>query len=82
MGEEVLTHPGTIFACTDGLTDVVNNDNEYFDDDHIEAIIEEAGQSGSAEELNNKLIEAVDIFKGAKPYPDDIAVLTCKYTIN
>jgi hypothetical protein len=36
---------------------------------------------GSAR-LNNKLIEAVDIFKGSKPYPDDIAVLTCKYTIN
>ncbi|HEX5112795.1 MAG TPA: SpoIIE family protein phosphatase [Saprospiraceae bacterium] len=82
MGEEILTHPGIIFACTDGLTDVVNNDNEYFDDDHIEAIIEEAGQSGSAEELNNKLIEAVDLFRGSKPYPDDIAVLTCKYTIN
>jgi len=79
MGEEKLTHPGTIFACTDGLTDVINMNNEFFDDDHIAAIIDEADQFSSAEALNETLIETVDIFRGSQPYPDDIAVLTCKY---
>jgi len=81
MGEEKLTHPGTIFACTDGLTDVMNDLNEYFDDDHIAAIIEKADQYPSAEAVNDKLIEVVDQFRGTKPYPDDIALLTCKYKI-
>jgi sigma-B regulation protein RsbU (phosphoserine phosphatase) len=81
MGTVQLTHPGTIFACTDGLTDVVNDLDEYFDDTQIGAILEKADQFPSAESINEALIEEVDQFRGTKPYPDDIAVLTCKYKL-
>ena len=81
MGTAKLTHPGTIFACTDGLTDVVNDIDNYFDDSLIGAILEKADDYISAEALNEALIEEVDNFKGSRPYPDDIAVLTCKYKI-
>jgi sigma-B regulation protein RsbU (phosphoserine phosphatase) len=81
MGEVKLTHPGTIFACTDGLTDVVNDLDEYFDDSHLLSILENAGKAQSAENLNNKLMNEVDQFRGSRPYPDDIALLTCKYQV-
>jgi len=81
MGVVQLTHPGTIFACTDGLSDVVNDLGEYFDDDQIGTIMKKADQYASAEALNEELIEIVDRFRGTKAYPDDIAVLTCKYKI-
>lgn len=81
MGEVKLTHPGALFACTDGLTDVVNDLDEYFDDSHLLAILEDADKAISAENLNNNLMNEVDHFRGSRPYPDDIALLTCKYKV-
>jgi sigma-B regulation protein RsbU (phosphoserine phosphatase) len=82
MGEVKLTHPGTLFACTDGLTDIVNELDQYFDDTHLLAILEGADSVTSAEALNDALMNEVDQFRGSIPYPDDIAVLTCKYTVS
>jgi len=82
MGEVKLTHPGTLFACTDGLTDIVNELDQYFDDTHLLAILEGADTATSAEALNETLMKEVDQFRGSIPYPDDIAVLTCKYTVS
>jgi hypothetical protein len=59
----------------------MNDRSEYFDDDLIGAIIERADQFPSAKALNDKLIEEVDQFRGTMSYPDDIAVLTCKYKV-
>ncbi len=82
MGEVRLTHPGTLFACTDGLTDIVNELDEYFDDTHLLSILEGADTATSAESLNDALMNEVDQFRGSIPYPDDIAILTCKYTVS
>ncbi len=81
MGEVNLHHPGIIFACTDGLTDVTNDADAYFDDNNISEILKDAEQFTSAEMLNEALMKDVDLFRGKKPYPDDIALLTCKYTV-
>ena len=80
MGEVKLTHPGIIFACTDGLTDVVNELDQYFDDTQLEDILERADPSTSAEKINAELMRRVDQFRGSRSYPDDIALLTCKFT--
>lgn len=82
MGEVRLTHPGTLFACTDGLTDIVNELDQYFDDTHLLGILEGADTATSAEALNDALMNEVDQFRGSIPYPDDIAILTCKYTVS
>jgi len=81
MGEVKLTHPGTIFACTDGLTDVVNELEQYFDDTQLSSILEGADTIRSAEDLNEQLMQEVDKFRGTRSYPDDIAMLTCKYKV-
>ncbi|MDZ4747106.1 MAG: PP2C family protein-serine/threonine phosphatase [Saprospiraceae bacterium] len=81
MGEVKLTHPGTLFACTDGLTDIVNELEQYFDDSHLLPILEGADKAITAEEINEALMLEVDRFRGSRPYPDDIAILTCKYKV-
>ncbi|MBK8831420.1 MAG: PP2C family protein-serine/threonine phosphatase [Saprospiraceae bacterium] len=81
MGEVKLTHPGTLFACTDGLTDIVNDLEQYFDESHLLPILQGADKAISAEEINEALMLEVDRFRGSRPYPDDIAVLTCKYMV-
>jgi sigma-B regulation protein RsbU (phosphoserine phosphatase) len=81
MGEVKLTHPGTLFACTDGLTDVVNELEQYFDDVQLSGILERADSVISAEFLNETLMQEVDKFRGTRDYPDDIALLTCMYKV-
>ncbi len=80
-GEVLLTHPGTIFACTDGLTDIQNDLDQYFDDHQIARVVSRADDYDTAEALNNALIGEVDLFRGSNAYPDDIAILTCKYKV-
>ena len=81
MGEVSLTHPGTIFACTDGLTDVTNELGVYFDDPYIGAVLQGANQYHSPDLINEALISELDLFRGSRPYPDDIAMLSLKYTV-
>ncbi len=81
MGEVNLKYPGTIFACTDGLTDVNNEVGAFFDDAHLSNVLRGAEHYLSADMLNTALINEVDLFRGNKPYPDDIAMLSLKYTV-
>lgn len=64
MGQVALTHPGMIFACTDGLTDIVNDLDQYFDDDYLVTILEEAEEADSAANFNEALMQKVDTFRG------------------
>lgn len=81
LGEVQLEYPGILFACTDGLTDVTNDTGIFFDDWRIAEILKGADQFTSAGLLNEALISEVDIFRGARPYPDDIALMSLKYTV-
>jgi phosphoserine phosphatase RsbU/P len=81
MGEVILTHPGVLFACTDGLTDIVNELDQYFDDTQLAEVLQRADEFESPEVLNDTLMQQVDLFRGSRPYPDDIAILTCKYKV-
>lgn len=81
MGEVKLDYPGTIFACTDGLTDVLNEVGAFFDDSHISSVLQGAEHYISAAMLNDALISEVDLFRGNTSYPDDIAMVSLKYTV-
>ncbi len=81
MGEVKLTHPGTLFACTDGLTDIVNDMDQYFDDTHLTSLLQNAEKFDSPAMLNEALMHEVDQYRGTIPYPDDIAILTCRYKV-
>src|SRR5690606_10573505 len=79
MGTLDLDGPGTLFACTDGLTDVTNPLGQYFDEERISAILRNADNYATAADLNAVLMYEVDQFRDSLPYPDDIALLTCKF---
>ena len=67
----------TIVLFTDGLVDLKNDDNEYYDEGHIEEYVVNHGGE-SAINFNQGLIETLENFKGSREYPDDIAILTCR----
>src|SRR5690606_30662910 len=81
MGEVDLGPTGTIFACTDGLIDVENELGFYFDDHQLSTVLQQADGAATAGDVNDRVLQAVEQFRGSKPYPDDIAMLTCRYTL-
>ncbi|MDH3243676.1 MAG: PP2C family protein-serine/threonine phosphatase [Saprospiraceae bacterium] len=78
VGEIPLDRKETLFVLyTDGLTDLRNNDGNYFDDQMIrEFSVKHRKQN--ARVFNEHLLKAMEEFKGKQEFPDDIAVLTCK----
>lgn len=81
LGKVQLNYPGVLFACTDGITDVTDDQDVYFDDWRIAEILKKADQYVTAGLLNEALISEVDNFRGKRPYPDDIALMSLKYTV-
>jgi sigma-B regulation protein RsbU (phosphoserine phosphatase) len=78
MGECELKGEGLILTFTDGLTDLRNAKGEFFEEEYIEETI--SSYSGhSAKEFNQLLLAQMEQFKGEMAYPDDIAVLTCRF---
>ncbi len=76
-GSIKLDGPITILSFTDGLADLRNEKEEYFEDDRIERFVKE-NHTLDVDTFNEKLLEEIDTFKGEEAYPDDIAIITCK----
>jgi sigma-B regulation protein RsbU (phosphoserine phosphatase) len=66
---------------TDGLTDLQNADDEYFDDSKVATFIEQ-NHALSTQDFNAKLMEDVNAFRGERSFPDDISVLTGKLFVD
>ena len=77
VGQMKLEGEALILTYTDGLTDLINEKNEFFSTTLLENFLRQHDCS-SAAKFNQDLIKHIDIFKGNNPYPDDISVLTCK----
>jgi len=75
--EELGAEEAMIVLYTDGLTDLLNNEGRYFDEEHIASFSSEH-RTLTATLFNEKLLEAMEAFKGKQEFPDDIAILTCK----
>lgn len=77
VGEITVEENAMLVAYTDGLTDLRNDQKEYFSVEMLEQFIDENCDM-EAEFFNKKLMEHIEIFRGEGEYPDDVAVLTCK----
>ena len=66
-----------ILTFTDGLTDLQNEEGEFFGEPILNEFAVNAFNS-SANEFNNKLMEKIENFRGKQAFPDDITILTCK----
>lgn len=76
-GEIDIEKDGLIFSFTDGLTELQNDDSEYFNDEKIEAFLN-VHSNLDVNTFNDKLQQEIETFKGGQSYTDDIAILTCK----
>ncbi len=77
VGEIRLEKESLLVMYTDGITDIQNDDGQYFDADTFYDFVERYHEL-SAKGFNDKLLEQIDSFRGKKPFPDDVAILTCK----
>lgn len=82
LGKVSLAESGTIFACTDGVVDVQNDIGDYFDDVIISKMIQDTRNLKHSNDINNSVLEKLEKFNGSRPYPDDIAILTCKFKLS
>lgn len=77
VGELKLDDEAILLMYTDGLTDIQNEKDEYFDEEILRQFVN-ARRDLDAESLNQQLVENIEQFKGDRPYPDDFTLLTCK----
>lgn len=77
--EEVIKLDGSalILTFTDGLTELKNNDDEFFNDEKIVKFVCD-NKMLSVTKFNENLLHEIDLFKDNQDYTDDIAILTCK----
>ncbi|MFT5647508.1 MAG: sigma-B regulation protein RsbU (phosphoserine phosphatase) [Aureispira sp.] len=81
FGEIFLEDDALFLLYTDGLTDLQNEGEDYFDDDKVETFIKKNHEL-PVEQFNDKLMKEVNEFKGTRSFPDDIAVLTGRLFVN
>jgi len=80
LGEVDLHGEGMLLSFTDGLNDLRNEGGDFFDEGKIEDVLLQ-NCTRTAPEFNATLMETMEQFRGSKPYPDDIAILTCRFSV-
>lgn len=76
-GHVEIVDDAFIVTYTDGLTDVQNSKEEYFDEILLEKFVQE-NVVESCSIFNKKLYAHIDSFRGEEPFPDDFTLLTGK----
>lgn len=66
-----------VFAYTDGLTETFNENDEPFEFERLSEIIADF-EKGDLEQLQAKILEKLEAFKGNRAFHDDITMLSCK----
>lgn len=77
VGQAIINEEAIILAFTDGLTDIKDTDENYFDEEMLSSFALSNAEL-SAQNFNDKLLGKIDDFIGEEAYPDDFTVLTCK----
>jgi sigma-B regulation protein RsbU (phosphoserine phosphatase) len=75
LGEVYLEEDAFFLLYTDGLTDLRNEEGEFFDEEKLAKFALE-NYKLSAVDFNKALMDKIKVFKGSLDFPDDISVLT------
>ncbi len=78
IGEMIIDEEALLLIFTDGITDIRNAVGDDFNED-IVAKFAEDNKALAPRPINEKLMKAIDAFKGEESFPDDITVLTAKF---
>ena len=77
QGEIVLESGDVILACSDGVSEAMNLDEEFWDETHVEHVLREHAWRPAAE-LIQRLVSAVDEFAAGAEQSDDITITVVK----
>ena len=77
VGHEKINNEAIILTFTDGLTDIQDESENYFDEEKLSTFAL-ANDKQSAKGFNDQLVKTINEFMGDESYPDDFTVLTCK----
>lgn len=77
VGHERVDDEAIILTFTDGLTDIKDEHENYFDESML-ASFALSNNKLPTQEFNDQLLKKIEAFKGEENYPDDFTVLTCK----
>jgi len=77
LGEYYLETDALLLMYTDGLTELINEADEFFDSERLEKFILSNNQK-SPKEINEELMKVIEEFKGSNGFSDDISILTCR----
>ncbi len=77
VGEIFIEEETTLVLFTDGLTDLLNENDEFFDLEGVELFCKNF-YTLSTQDFNTKILERLNSFKGNRQNTDDITILTCK----
>ena len=74
----VTLKPNSCLLCyTDGLVEVENPENKEFGTEQLENILI-SGYQLKMKTINNQIMETLEVFRKDNPYPDDIALISCR----
>lgn len=74
----LLSKNAVLFAYTDGLTDILNNQGDTISVEELKSIVIN-NHKASCDMINKAMMYYVDEFKGEMPFVDDIALMSCKF---
>ncbi|NQZ76200.1 MAG: PP2C family protein-serine/threonine phosphatase [Ekhidna sp.] len=66
-----------LFTYTDGLTETFNEEDEAFEFDRLQQLLVE-DDSEDLGKLHDRILEALNLFKGSRNFHDDITMLSCR----
>lgn len=77
LGEAQVSEDALLFMYTDGIIDVVNDEDEHYEEERLEAFLLDNVKT-SAQEVKTNLMDTIESYRGDNPYPDDVTFLTVK----
>jgi sigma-B regulation protein RsbU (phosphoserine phosphatase) len=75
VGSVVLSRGDMILCYTDGITETINEDEEWYGEERLLSVFK-SNHSKSAAETNKALLKSISEFKGKMEDHDDFALLT------
>ena len=77
-GKVEISPKSLLFAFTDGLTEVFNEEGEEFGDERIEKYAF-SNQQEEVVKLNQNIFQLINDFRGTEEFRDDLTLLACRF---
>ncbi|MFM7106340.1 MAG: PP2C family protein-serine/threonine phosphatase, partial [Flavobacteriales bacterium] len=78
LGSLTLSPGSVAVTFTDGLIEIENPQMEEYGTDRLSSVLQKC-QNNSVAEMNKQILLDVNSFREDSPYPDDIAILSCRF---